>query len=93
MLEIGRVRELVRIERECVRRCRVCDRNCAACDLVQDDRELIDMYNFLLNMLEPRETVPLLADDNTLYCDACGCAIKLRNRYCPGCGRWINWEK
>lgn len=42
--------ELLKIERECVSR--TCDRNCGACDLVQDERELLAMYDRVIAHLE-----------------------------------------
>lgn len=47
-----RALELLKIERECVlRNENGCDRNCANCDLVQDTDELLEMYEFVLKIL------------------------------------------
>ena len=50
-MEIKRIYELLNIERECVMRGNTCDRDCINCDLVQDDQELISMYNILIMMI------------------------------------------
>ena len=52
-MKIARVIELLKAERECV--CRNddgCGRDCAKCDLVQSDLELIEMYDFVISMIE-----------------------------------------
>jgi len=53
-----RIVQLLRIERECVWRnsTNSCDRNCANCDLVQDDKELLEMYETVINKLETEVT-------------------------------------
>jgi len=52
-MKIARVLELLRCERECVsRNGNGCDRRCGRCDLVQEDHELIEMYDFLISMME-----------------------------------------
>mgnify|MGYP007038222773 CR=1 FL=1 len=51
-LDFERMIELLKIERECVQRGNTCDRNCAKCDLVQDDKELIEMYDNVIFTLE-----------------------------------------
>lgn len=52
-MKISRVIDLLKAERACVKRNAVgCDRNCAECDLVQEDHELIEMYDFLISMME-----------------------------------------
>ena len=50
-MELKRIYELLNIERECVMRGNECNRNCINCDLVQDDQELILMYNILIMMI------------------------------------------
>ncbi len=42
-----RILELLKIERECVLRNKngECDRNCVNCDLVQEDEDLLEMYD------------------------------------------------
>lgn len=50
-----RALELMRIEKQCIERASLplgCDRMCADCDLVQDDRELVAAYEFVIGMLE-----------------------------------------
>ena len=44
--------ELLKIERECVKRADTCGRDCANCKLVQDDKELIAMYDFVIRYFE-----------------------------------------
>ena len=48
-MELKRMYELLNIERECIMR--QCDRDCANCDLVQNESELILMYNILITMI------------------------------------------
>ena len=45
--------DLLEIERACVETNadQRCDRDCANCNLVQDDKELIEMYTKVANML------------------------------------------
>ena len=50
-MEIKRIYELLNIERECVMRGNTCNRNCINCDLVQDDKELIEMYDILIKLI------------------------------------------
>ena len=50
-MEIKRIYELLNIERECVMRGNICNRDCTNCELVQDDQELILMYNILIMMI------------------------------------------
>lgn len=57
-MKIARVIDLLKAERECVNRNSHganCDRRCENCDLVQKDDELIEMYDFLLSMLEMKK--------------------------------------
>ena len=58
-MKIDRVLELLKIERECVTRqspcnekSKLCDRNCGECDIAQNDLEIIEMYNFVISMIE-----------------------------------------
>lgn len=58
-MKIARVLELLKIERECVTRqspcnekSKLCDRNCGECDIAQNDLELIEMYDFVIRMIE-----------------------------------------
>ena len=50
-MELNRIYELLNIERECIMRGSQCIRDCANCDLVQDESELILMYNILITMI------------------------------------------
>ena len=54
-MTIERSIELLKIERECVKRANMCGRDCTNCKLVQDDKELISMYNFVIKYLELEE--------------------------------------
>lgn len=57
-MELKRTLELLRIEHECVRRNGDgCDRDCANCDLVQQDTELLDMYEGVIERLERQQWV------------------------------------
>lgn len=52
-MELKRMIDLLKIERECVRRnsdCE-CDRDCANCDLVQIDKDLLEMYDSVIETL------------------------------------------
>lgn len=58
-MKIARVLELLKIERECVTRqspcnekSKLCDRNCGECNIAQNDLELIEMYDFVISMIE-----------------------------------------
>lgn len=58
-MKIDRVLELLKIERECVTRqspcnekSKLCDRNCGECDIAQNDLEIIEMYDFVIGMVE-----------------------------------------
>lgn len=58
-MKIDRVLELLKIERECVTRqspcnekSKLCNRNCGECDIAQNDLELIEMYDFVISMIE-----------------------------------------
>lgn len=58
-MKIDRALELLKIERECVTRqspcnekSKLCDRNCGECDIAQNDLELIEMYDFVISMIE-----------------------------------------
>lgn len=105
-MKIDKIKKLLQAERECVLRNNRCDHNCAVCDLVQEDHDLVEMYDFFLSMLElgwantrfetaetREETIPLITDTGKLCCDACGRELNVHDWFCPGCGRWINWEK
>ena len=48
-----KVIELLRIEKECVFRnsAHLCTRRCDACDLVQNDKELLEMYDAAINII------------------------------------------
>lgn len=43
--------ELMKIERKCIEMSNICDRNCSKCPIVQDEKELIDCYNFVIEVL------------------------------------------
>ncbi len=55
-----RMIELLKIEHECMRRGahNECDRDCAKCELVQDDRELDEMYTGVVVLLDEKEAKP-----------------------------------
>ena len=60
--DMGRIRQLLGYEYECVSRqsgTHVCDRDCANCDLVQDDKELLQMYRKVMSVLAYLEQVHL----------------------------------
>ena len=43
-----RILELLIAERECIARSDYCGRDCASCELVQDEKELLEMYDTLI---------------------------------------------
>ena len=66
----SRILELLKIERECVARRNTCGRNCASCELVQEDWELLEMYDMLINTYSTpvrglRAKTPIIED----YCE------------------------
>lgn len=52
-----RILELLKIERECVARGNTCGRTCATCELVQDDKELLEMYDTLIRERKKMEEI------------------------------------
>ena len=61
-MKIDRVLELLKIERECVTRqspcndkSKLCNRNCGECDIAQNDLEIIEMYDFVISMMEMKQ--------------------------------------
>jgi len=38
-------------------------------------------------------TIAILTDDGNLYCDACGFGLNRGFKFCPNCGREIDWNK
>ena len=44
--------ELLKIEMACIKRASYCDRKCGNCELVQNEKELLDMYDFVINRLK-----------------------------------------
>lgn len=51
-MKIKKINELLRAERECIIRSNKCNRKCAECDLVQDEKELIQMYDIFINIID-----------------------------------------
>lgn len=53
-MTIDKMIELLDVERECVMTAshNGCDRDCANCVLVQDDKELFEMYTNVINILQ-----------------------------------------
>ena len=49
-----RIIELLEIEHECISRGATCDRNCATCELVQDDKELHEMYTNVIQIVKEK---------------------------------------
>jgi len=50
-----RMIELLEIERQCVLRSANCNRNCTVCNLVQEDKELLEMYEGVINLLKEQK--------------------------------------
>ena len=51
-MTIERALDLLKIERACVMKANTCGRDCANCALVQEDTELIKMYNYVISAME-----------------------------------------
>jgi len=95
-----RMIELLKIEHECMRRGahNECDRDCAKCELVQDDRELDEMYTGVVALLKEQEAktgkwIPVTNGRGGLECSIChDYAPSYQNgteylsKYCPNCG-------
>ena len=64
-MSLTRMIELLDVERECVTTAahNGCDRNCANCILVQDDRELFEMYTKVIDILAALNAVAENAKD------------------------------
>ena len=50
-MEIKKIHDLLIAERNCILRSNHCDRKCAECDLVQNEEELLLMYDILITMI------------------------------------------
>lgn len=52
-MKIDKVIKLLKAEKECVKRnSEGCNKDCSHCDLAQEDHELIEMYDFVLAMMQ-----------------------------------------
>jgi hypothetical protein len=97
--------ELLEIEHECILRNsdNNCDRKCANCDLVQDDKELHEMYMGVITLLKEQKAEWIYGEDETgadgWHCSYCGFFepwfYKFTDdidfirfySFCPSCGR------
>ena len=97
-----RMIELLEIEHECMRRGahNECDRDCARCELVQDDKELDEMYMGAIALLKEQEPKPveLYGKDDWygLVCICPDCKVEWMSdesdtHFCPNCGRTVKW--
>lgn len=99
-MKIDRVLELLKIERECVTRqspcndkSKLCNRNCGECDIAQNDLEIIEMYDFVISMMEMKEQPDIVRckdckwyekngecknDNMSGRIDDCGCQPRFR---------------
>lgn len=50
-MKIKKIHDLLIAECNCILRSNHCDRKCAECDLVQDEKELIQMYDIFINII------------------------------------------
>ena len=54
------------------------------------DEEQIELAKFLLFLLDdvsyPQER------NNEFYCSNCDCKIEVYHKYCPYCGKKLNWK-
>lgn len=95
MLDIGRMTELMRIERTCVSR-EDCDRDCGACDLVQERHELLAAFDGVIGILEDRTPMkPAWRGSGVTWhyaCGGCGQAIDPGDAYCRRCGKGVLWD-
>ena len=51
-MTVTRMVELLEIEQQCVAQGESCDRDCAHCPLVQDTQELLEMYDFVIDIVK-----------------------------------------
>ena len=101
-----RIAELLGIELECVMRNsqKKCDRNCADCDLVQEDWELIVMYQSAIDLVKAHEEIEPYMNGDEAQCP--DCRVKLTSKkyiganvffedffeFCPKCGKRVLWK-
>lgn len=50
-MEITNVIKIIETERECISR-QQCDRQCQNCDLVMNSKDILDAYDYILELLE-----------------------------------------
>lgn len=97
-----RMIELLKAEHQCLNRNMTerCDRNCAECDLVQDDKELNEMYVHVINKMKkfvPKkvfETAKYNFENGTGMCPSCGTPLQRKmGNYCTWCGQEVKWTE
>ena len=85
-MTIQRMIELLEIEHKCILRNsnNNCDRKCADCDLVQDDKELHEMYMGVIATLKEQPEIVRCKDckHRSTYPEAYGAEIN---------GKWCYW--
>ena len=84
-MKMDRILSLLEIERKCVSS--NCDRKCETCELVQDQNELIEMYDNVILHLRSSSAIAH-ERNNKWYCGNCGCRITRagKARFCAKCG-------
>lgn len=65
--------ELLRNEAECVKSADACDRDCGKCSLVKPTKDILEMYETAINMLEK------LSCKNCIYLDRAYYMMPCRN--------------
>lgn len=58
-MKLSEARKIIEDEIECVKRFKEgCGHECQFCDLVKEDKEIIEAYEFCLNLIEEKEKQP-----------------------------------
>ena len=93
-----RVAQLLEIEKQCLLRNRDgCDRDCARCDLVQEDKDLEEMYCIAQCVVEDciaeRPIRAVMNEDGFIrtYCPSCKKMVTEHMNFCPVCGKALDW--
>ena len=107
MMSKQRMIELLEIEHECMMRKshNDCDSVCQNCELVQDDKDLHEMYTNVIVLLKAQEPMKPLRKpelfDSLYFCGKCSAKVGFQIRkddswrfkcnYCPECGQAVKW--
>ena len=99
-MTVQRMAELLEIDHGCMLRGTrgERDRDCANCELVQDSRELDEMYTNVIEMV--RKQIPMKTKSKSRHgaypqiqhwCASCGTLLHGKPKYCPACGQKEKW--